>query len=331
MPGAFEIVLESRKQLVDKIISMMQKDGFFDHADEWNRNAFRPHNPLSEAVYRGGNRIRLMVAARERGYKDPRWATFVQFRKKGYYPRKGEKGILCEKWIFDKETTIEDESGRKIKIREPLKQPKVAYFVVFNAEQIDGFPEYELPEEFETTRISTLADELIACSECPVREEEQPRAYYAPQRDVIILPPRKIFKDEVSFAKTLLHEMGHSTGHPSRLGREMAGKDNLESYAKEELRAEIGALFMGSDFGLPLSGEHYEDHSDYLKSWISVLSNDYNEFFRACADAEKIAARIEGNYERRYNREVKPARVEIPDRALQETARNCQEKKRRTR
>jgi len=109
-----------------------------------------------------------------------------------------------------------------------------------------------------------------------------------------------MFKDEESFAKTVIHEMGHSTGHPDRLKRPMSGIFGSAEYAKEELRAEIGALFTEADLGISLKGEHYEDHSDYLRSWIGALENDYNEFFRACADAEQIAKRLVGNYTKKY-------------------------------
>lgn len=105
---------------------------------------------------------------------------------------------------------------------------------------------------------------------------------------------------EVVLVKTLLHEMSHSSGAPGRLNRDMGGMFGSDSYAKEELRAEIGSLFTGFDLGLKLNAEHYEDHSDYLKSWISVLKNDYNELFRACADAEKISERLVANYCRKY-------------------------------
>ena len=114
------------------------------------------------------------------------------------------------------------------------------------------------------------------------------------------MPLRSQFKDQTSFAKTLLHELSHMTGAPARLNRKFGGPFGSESYAKEELRAEIGALFTETDLGIPLSGEHYEDHSDYLRSWIGVIQNDYNEFFRACADAEKISDRLVGNYAKKY-------------------------------
>ena len=94
-----------------------------------------------------------------------------------------------------------------------------------------------------------------------------------------IVSPREVFKDEESFVKTVLHEIGHNTGHEKRLNREYGKEFGSEKYAQEELVAELSGLFVESDLGLNLQAEHYEDHSDYLKSWISALKNDYPELF----------------------------------------------------
>ena len=302
MAGAFEIVMQQRKELVEKIIGMMQQGDFFRNASEWNCAALSPQNPLSNVRYKGGNRLKLMSAVIANHYRDPRWATAKQYMEKGYHIRKGEHGIICEKWIFTKEKIVTDENGKKHKEETLLDHPQVAFFRVFNAEQVDDFPEFEPSvNETERTEAGIMADRLITTSECPVELLAQAKAFYSPSADKIILPLRSQFKDEQSFVKTLLHEMSHSTGAADRLNRDMSGGFGSEKYAKEELRAEIGSLFTGYDLGLQLNAEHYEDHSDYLKSWISVLKDDYNELFRACADAEKISERLVGNYCRKYD------------------------------
>ena len=299
MAGALEIVKEDRKALVDKIISMMES-GYFLQRPEWNREALRPHNPLSNVSYKGGNRMRLMLAVLEHGYVDPCWATARQYMMKGYHIRKGEHGILCEKWIFDKEEKVRDEDGNETTRKVILTHPRVSYFRVFNAQQVEDFPSFSPPPPYTKTELETVIDRVIDTSECPIRELAQDRAFYSPSSDEIILPLRDSFKDEVSFAKTLIHEMCHSTGHPTRLNRPMGGVFGSPGYAREELRAEIGALFTEADLGIRLTEENYEDHSDYLKSWIGALKDDYNEFFHACSDAEKICSRIVSNYTKKY-------------------------------
>ena len=108
MAGAFEIVMAERKVLVDKIIAMMKQDGgFFRNANEWDREALKPQNPLSKVWYKGGNRMKLMAVVTERGFKDPRWATARQLFEKGYRIKAGEHGTICEKWIFEKEKKVQ--------------------------------------------------------------------------------------------------------------------------------------------------------------------------------------------------------------------------------
>ena len=312
MAGAFEIVMRERKALVDKIIGMMKQGDFFHNASEWDSVALRPQNPLSKVWYRGGNRMKLMAVVTERGYRDPRWATAKQLFEKGYHIKAGEHGTICEKWIFEKEKKTKDEYGNTVREVVQLDRPQVMYFRVFNGEQVEGFPEY-VPsvQDEDRTQLGDMIDQIISSSECPIIEAAQDRAYYSPSQDRIVLPLRSMFKDEESFAKTAIHEMGHSTGHPTRLNRPLEGMFGSEEYAKEELRAEIGALFTEADLGISLKGEHYEDHSDYLRSWIGALENDYNEFFRACADAEQIAKRLVGNYTKKY--ELKMEVDEVPD------------------
>lgn len=300
---AYDIIREDRKRVVDKIVSMMRQGDFFRNTSEWNHAALRPQNPLTQVWYRGVNRMRLMVIVAEKGYRDPRWATAKQLVEKGYHIKAGEHGTICEKWIFEKEKKTADEYGNVVKELVQLDRPQVKYFRVFNGEQVEGFPEYVSPvREEDKTQLGKKIDQIIASSECPIIEAAQERAYYSPSQDKIVLPLRSMFKDEESFAKTVIHEMCHSTGHKDRLNRRMGGSFRSPEYAKEELRAEIGALFTETDLGISLKGEHFEDHSDYLRSWIGALQDDYNEFFRACADAEQISGYLLANYNAETNR-----------------------------
>ncbi len=304
-------VSEKRKEIVEKIISLMEQGDFFNNRAEWNRAAFSPQNPFSNAVYKGSNRIRLMLTAYLNQYNDPRWATFKQISDAGYKVKKGAHGVTCEKWSFFKEQNVKDENGKVVKDHngKPMKEvvelvhPVCRTFTVFHASQIEGFPEMKVEAAWEKTDLSKVADQLIAISECPVKEVNQGRAYYSTTKDEIVLPLRAVFKDEASFVKTLGHEMGHSTGAPNRLNRVYGNVFGEEKYAREELVAELSALFLESDLKLSLNAEHFEDHSDYLKSWIAALKDDYSIFFTAVADAEKAADRIVGRYRKTYMQE----------------------------
>lgn len=295
MSKALDMINSDRKKIVDKLIENMEK-GYFLSKDEWDKFAIRPQNPVSNLSYKGVNRLKLSLAASKEDYKDPRWVTFNQARDKGWNIKKGAKSVLCEKWVFTKNVKEKDSNGKVIEKTVKLERPFPNYFRVFNGEQVEGIPELKF-ESLKDKKILDIADTFIKSSECKISEVAQDRAYYTPSKDTITLPLREVFKDESSFLKTLLHEMGHSTGHPDRLDRSMKGVFGSPEYAREELNAELSAIFIQGDLGMTIEGEHLNDHSDYLKSWIAVLKKDYNELFRACSSAEKIAERLYKNYE----------------------------------
>ena len=92
-----------------------------------------------------------------------------------------------------------------------------------------------------------------------------------------------------TYTHTALHELGHTTGHPSRLNRPTLvdhGGFGSETYAKEELRAEIAAMMTGEK----LSVGHEPRHGTaYVSSWVKALQNDPREIRAAAVDAQKIS------------------------------------------
>ena len=178
-----------------------------------------------------------------------------------------------------------------------LRNPYVNFFRVFNAEQIDGIGPIPKVIPMEKNEMLQVAEEVIASSQCEIVEAMQPRAYYSPTEDKIMLPPRDHFKSQEAFLAVTLHEMSHSTGHPDRLNRQLNNKFGTPEYAKEELNAEFGSAFLQMDLGIQLSDEAVNDHAAYLQSWISVLENDPNELFRAVHNASEISDYLIENYQ----------------------------------
>lgn len=307
MSKAYDIVMANRQEIVDKLIAQMEQ-GYASTRAAWNRSATgRPYNPVSDAVYRGGNRFRLMIAAEAYGFKDSRWMTFKQASENNYQVASGAKGVLLEKWIFHKDIPKLDENnkpvigedGRPVIERVKLQKPIVNYFRVFNGEQIIGLPELQRKEMTEDY-YSKTAETFERSSKCPVSYEKQDGAYYSPTEDKIHLPPREAFKNNETRLSVLLHEMAHSTGHESRLNRPIKNTFGSIEYAKEELNAELSSVFLESELGIKMDSdsEMLKDHSNYVKSWISVLKNDPNELFVACANAEQITDFLMENYEK---------------------------------
>jgi len=106
-----------------------------------------------------------------------------------------------------------------------------------------------------------------------------------PMHDFVQVPPQAAFHQPIDWYRTALHELGHWTGHASRLGRDQAGGFGSESYAKEELVAEMAAAFTCASLGITPTVRH----SDYIASWLSVLRGDEKAIFRAASQASKAS------------------------------------------
>lgn len=81
------------------------------------------------------------------------------------------------------------------------------------------------------------------------------------------------------------HELGHWTGHSSRLDRLPNTGFGSPAYAREELVAEMASAFLCAELGIVPTVRH----ADYLGAWLSVLREDSRAIFRAASQASKAA------------------------------------------
>lgn len=274
---------EYRKAVTERLIGMLES-GTAPWQKPWDAGIAamnRPHN-FNGRPYHGVNALMLWCTAIDKGYEDPRWLTFKQVNKLGGHVNKGEKAQIVEYWQWEKEVE-NPETGEKEKV--PLEHPKVYRAAVFNADQCTGLP--KLRRQAQKWSPVERAENIIAANGVPVTHNTDGSAFYSPGGDFICLPPRESFATVDAYYSTLLHEVGHSTGHPTRLNREFGGLFGSEGYAREELRAELASTFLCGELGIATTGSD-EQHAAYVKSWVSALKNDYNEIFKAAADAEKI-------------------------------------------
>ncbi|MFE8033097.1 ArdC family protein [Thiohalocapsa marina] len=217
----------------------------------------------------------------------------------GAQVRRGEKGTLVQYWKFNDQVPVKDERGKPLTDAEgnqvyrsvQLDKPKVFSAVVFNAEQIDGLPPLEsrFPQGAPDWDRHERAESVLKASSVEIRYDQADRAFYRPATDKIHLPPRDSFKSADSFYSTALHELGHASGHPSRLDRDLAHPFGSVGYAKEELRAEIASLMIGDQLGI---GHDPGQHAAYVKSWVQILKDDPKEILRASRDADKITGYV---------------------------------------
>jgi len=262
-------------------------------------NDIAPINLTTNKAYNGINFVNLAVVAMNKGYSDPRWLTFNQAKSIGATVKKGEKASLVKfykftelKEVLDEDgKTLLDDKGKPLKEEIKLENPKVIYHYVFNAMQCENVPELIKDETKEATRefnAIKAAENILQNSNADIRHIKGNRAYYSLTGDYIVLPTKEQFLDageEIGYYSTALHELGHWTGHESRLNRDMEGSFGTASYAKEELRAEIASFMMCSKLGLDFDPEQ---HYAYIGSWVKILKEEPKEILKASRDAAKI-------------------------------------------
>lgn len=257
----------------------------------WEPGDTLPTNPNTGNRYKGINSIHLISESRD----DNRWLTYKQASAMGFQVRKGEKGTSVQYWKFSEEQTKLDDNGKPIlgedgkpfKEEVKLERPRTFMATVFNAEQIEGMPPLE--KKNIPWNAHERAEDILQFSGAKFSLNESNRAFYRPSTDSIHLPEKNQFDSGDKYYATALHELGHWTGHSSRLNRDITHPFGSEAYAKEELRAEISSMIIGDELGV---GHDTEQHTAYVGSWIKVLQDDPLEIFRAAADAEKIQGYI---------------------------------------
>ena len=238
-----------------------------------------PFNPTTGKHYRGINVLLLGIDPRAFTSGDPRWMTYQQAKEEGWQVRKGEKATTI---FFYKPLEVGDaeaKDGTRV-------IPMLKTYSVFHASQVDGIPPYAVPAIEETPWQRPEAADLILKNSGAAVRIGGGRAFYSPCTDHIQLPPEEAFNGPHVWAAVALHELGHWTGHNTRLDRDLSGKFGSGAYAQEELRAELASAFIGATLGLPTD---IPQHASYLASWIQKLKEDKREIFRAAADAQKIA------------------------------------------
>ncbi|GAN80393.1 zincin-like metallopeptidase domain-containing protein [Acidocella aminolytica] len=288
-------------QKVAAVLIEQLKQGTAPWIKPWQPGVDRslPYNGSTGVPYKGANSLYLYAVGQLRGYGDNRWMTYVQAEKLGAQVRRGETSTQIQFWQWSSRVAMTDDAGQPLKNDkgEPLYQiiqhekPLIRSANVFNAAQIDGLPPSEVRPVPPVEERHERAARLLEASQAIIREVSGDRAYYSLTTDEITIPDRRQFvaQDGTAaldgFFATALHELGHWTGHPDRLDRDIAHPFGSDAYAREELRAEIASLMLGEELGI---GHDPGQHAAYVGSWIKALENDPQEIFRASTAAQNI-------------------------------------------
>ena len=274
--------------ITNKIIDELEA-GRFPWVQPWGSAAVKaplamPQNAATGRRYSGINVLILWGAVIEHGFPGQSWLTFRQALSLGGNVRKGERGTTV---VYADRFTPEDEKRRAREAGEDAQAiPFLKRFTVFNASQCDGLPEEiaVVAPPPEPGLIEPRVEALIRATGIDFRIGGD-RAFYVPAHDYVVVPPPQAYFEPINWHRTALHELGHATGHPLRLGRDFSGSFGTKKYAFEELIAEINAAFCCASLGIAPTVRH----ADYIGSWLDVLREDNRAIVRAASQASKAA------------------------------------------
>jgi len=276
------------QDVTDTVIEQLEA-GAVPWVQPWGRPDVKtpfgmPTNAHTGRTYSGINILLLWGAAIDTGRTTQTWLTYKQAQAMGAQVRKGERGTsVCyaDTFIPKAEKARAKEMGD-----DPQKVGFLKRYTVFNADQCEGLPE----EFFKGVQPSPpcesilIAEKLIAATGADFRIGGD-KAFFSPKEDFIQVPPQPSFFEQINYYRTCFHELGHWTGHKSRLDRNLKSKFGTKDYAREELVAEMATAFICAALGIVPTVRH----TDYLASWLKVIKEDKRAIFRAASLASKAA------------------------------------------
>lgn len=282
------------QMVTDKILKQIEETGKLTWVKPWKVGAGQsnfPMNGKTKRRYDGVNFFLLQFS----GYCSPYWFSFKQIEDMKGNIKKGEKATQIVFWKINLYDEVNEVTGKT----EVKKVPMLRYYNVFNLEQTEGIvmPVIGAPEplnEFEPIELSeSVIDQYGRLQpSLKLQVRESPQAYYQPGADLVNMPVIGQFESPEAYYSTYFHELGHSTGHETRLNRKEVTGNHAHfgsgDYGQEELTAELTAAFICAEIGL--SNETQERNSvAYLKNWMHTIKADKKMFVMAAGRATKAA------------------------------------------
>ena len=274
-------------EITDRIIAELEA-GRVPWVQPWGTTAAKaplglPKNGATGRLYSGINVLILWGAVIERSFPAQSWLTFRQALGLAGNVRKGEHGttvVYADHFIPEDERKRAAETGDQ-----PQATPFLKRFTVFNVAQCEGLPEeIAVAEPPQPRLIEPKVEALIKATGIEFRIGGS-RAFYVLSEDYVQVPPAQAYFEPINWHRTALHELGHASGHPSRLNRDLSGSFGSKKYAFEELVAEMNAAFCCASLGIVPTVRH----ADYIGSWLEVLREDNRAVVRAASQASKAA------------------------------------------
>ncbi|HDR9132004.1 TPA: DUF1738 domain-containing protein [Burkholderia vietnamiensis] len=215
------------QEVTDKIVNALE-NGTAPWQKPWAASFEWPINGTTGKPYHGINV--MLLAANE--FQDGRYCTFKQAKEKDWSVRKGEHGTPIYFYKpFMKETGEIDPATQEPKMR---SIPILKRYTVFNFSQIDGAPAHEFKNEHEVVlspETKAICDEIIDACGVEIRHGYRISAY-SPSEDRVFMPDREAFRSDAHYYASLMHEIGHWTGHSSSVaGRRKGAGDGRRNGA----------------------------------------------------------------------------------------------------
>ena len=306
------------ERVTNTIIELLKKHRELDYTKSWlnlSGGSILAQNAVSGHTYHGINQFLLAYLKDKYGYTLNRWMTFNQLSKLEGKIRKGSKAAPV---VFQSVLYLDEDTGKNITKQveillknkqsiDHLNYKKIPYLKMyncFNVNQIENLPDehyhFEELEELTEPEKDDKAEQLIESLNVNIVYLPQNRAYYKPSEDTIYLPERRQFTGTEPFYNVIFHELGHLSGHKSRLNRPLHNKSDFEQ-AFEELIAELTSAFICAMLGFE---SQITNNASYIESWLSVMSNDSKFVIKAAAQAQKAADYIISNAEIRKTEDI---------------------------
>lgn len=284
---------DARDQIVAAILSTMETVGS-NWTKAWATIAHHK-NAQTGRLYSGVNAMLLALIALVEDYDTPLWLTWSQMKALGGHPKadQWEKSYIVM-WARPDSYVVKDKNG-KIVLDDNGDPKERKYWrrgihKVWNVSQTtlkkSAYSKYlpKVRENATNQEIDTWIDNVIAGNGCcEYTAKTTNTACYVPSTDKITVPCVGQYEETGEYYSTLFHEIGHSTGHKSRLGRGLDSRKGTPGYAQEELVAELTAAILCSEFGVT----GHVRHAQYLNHWLGHCKKDSTILTKAAAQAKK--------------------------------------------
>jgi antirestriction protein ArdC/DNA polymerase III epsilon subunit-like protein/superfamily I DNA/RNA helicase len=282
---ARKITDQKTLEVANRLIELIEK-GVVPWTKGWSGGGFLPTNGKTNKSYQGTNTLALWAAMHLNDWTDPRFLTFNQGKSLGGFVRKGETGTkILKPNVVTKDVKQPDGT---------IKKEGYIYFTEVPVFNVSQFEKLNLPPLVKKDPVPVLDIEtqiLESYKDHPeIIYRPQDKAYYLPSVDKIYLPLREQFDTSIGFIETFFHELGHSTGHVSRLGKEGKRKDLQDNYGnhkasrgEEELIAEITVALIAAEFGVEID---WGNTASYAQGWLKPLKDDPGMIIIAAKQAQ---------------------------------------------